>query len=328
MAAPAPTATAVEPSWEDAFERPPPVLLAFRPQSLRHDPIYGPLLDKALALARARSHVVTATRALEVIEDADEVIVGLRGDPADVGDAAPGAEIVAAVLGVRADVDPAAIVDSNGSPLWSPASGIRVPELVRERDEKGEALGASLFELPGRTWVMALGAARARLRESWIRPHAHPRPLDVPDGDHAVVFARVDGAFLLSRLRWLRPPAALAPIGHRLQHVEVTLSPGATDVKAAFSYTDAPSTAAAENTMKEAVTAFGREKPEGLAWLGAARVSRAPDAADRSVSVVVPLPSRLIDVLVGGGRRPRSGSSDGGADSPVPIDGGAGAAPR
>jgi hypothetical protein len=319
-----PAATDVEPSWEDAFEHPPPVMLALRPWSLRRDPLYGPLLDKVLALARARSHVVTATRALDVVEDADEVIIGLRGDPAAVGDGDPGAEIVAAVLGVRADVDPAAIVDSNGHPLWSPTFGVRVPELVRERDENGEPVGASLFELPGRAWVMASGPARARLRESWIRPHPHPRSLALPDVEHAVVFAHVDGPFLVSRLRWLRPPAALAPVGRDLRAVEVTLAPGATEVRAAFSYADGAAASAAEKTLGDTIAAIAREKPEGLAWLGAAQARVAGPAAS-SVSLVLPLPPRLVDAFAGGSTHSGPGSADGGV--PRTLDAGGAPSP-
>jgi hypothetical protein len=321
VATPPPASTDPEPSWEDAFELPPPVLLGFRPRSLRHDPLFGPLLDRALALARARSRVVDATRALDVLQDADEVIVGLRGDPGEASDEA-GGDMVAAVLGIRADVDPASLVDSSGHPLWSSGSAVRVPELVRERDENGELVGASLFELPGRAWVMASGPARLRLRDAWSRPHPHPRPLELPDADRAVVFARVDGRFLVSRLRWLRPPAALAPVGHGLRRVELTLTPGATDVNARFAYGDDDSAAAAERTLDDAVAALGREGHEGterLAWLGSARVSRA--AAD-VISVVVPFPPRLVDVLSGRSTSRPSGGVDGGVAPAASIDAG------
>ena len=44
--------------------------------------------------------------------------------------------------------------------------------LVHEGDEQGEPVRASLFELPGRTWVIASGAARARARDTFLRPRA------------------------------------------------------------------------------------------------------------------------------------------------------------
>jgi hypothetical protein len=302
----------LEPSWEDAFDRPPPVLLSLRPKALRRDPVYGPLLDKVLALARAKSHVVDATRALEVVEDADQVILGLRGDPGESDEEDTSAEIVASVLGVRAEVDPASIVDSSGHALWTAGSGGRVPELVREHDEDGHAVGASLFELPGRAWVMAAGPARLRLRDFWSRPHPHPRPLDLPDGDHAVVYARLDGRFLVARLRWLRSPAALAPVGRDLTSVALTLAPGGTVVSASFAYSDEPSAGAAERTLDDAVAALARERPEGLAWLGEARVSRSVlPGAESVVDVAAPIPTRLIDVLVGKAEKSGKGAKGG-----------------
>lgn len=323
--APRPSTADVEPSWEDAFDRPPPVLLSLRPKALRGDPVYGPLLDKVLALAGARSHVVDATRALEVVEDADQVIVGLRGDPGQSDEGDTSTEIVASVLGVRAEVDPGAIVDSSGHALWTAGSGGRVPELVREHDEDGQAVGASLFELPGRAWVMAAGPARLRLRDLWSRPHPHPRPLDLPDGDHALVYARLDGRFLVARFRWLRPPAALAPVGRDLTSVALTLPPGGTVVSASFAYGDEPAAGAAEKTLDDAVAALAREKPEGLAWLGEARVSRSalPGAAN-VVDVAAPIPARLIDVLVG--KASKAGNGPKGGAPPTPL-GDAGAAP-
>ncbi len=314
--APRRAAPDTSPSWEDAFLRPPQLVVAFRPKALRRDPVYGALLDKALALLRARSRVVNATRAIDVVEDADEVIFGMSSatDRAE-GEGPARDEMVAVVLGVRADIDPAALVDSAGRPLWSPGPSERVRELVRETDADGETVDASLFELPGRAWVMASGSARARLREAWARPHVRPPPPALPGADEAIAFARLDGPSLVARVPLLRRPAALAPIGHRLRNVTFEVAPGVTALEARFVYADDESASAAESRLSDAVAAIGREKlekPNWLAWLGGARVARSDPPA--SVEVTAPLPARWVDAIAPRQRDRADGGGDAGAD--------------
>src|ERR1019366_6462314 len=109
---------------------------------------------------------------------AEEVIIGLRLGRFDTD-----TDVVVVVRGVRADVDPAALVDADGRPLWAPGPTGRVRELVRAGTgsgaESSEAprneIPASLFELPGRTWVIASGEARARARSAFAHAPARSR---------------------------------------------------------------------------------------------------------------------------------------------------------
>jgi hypothetical protein len=118
-----------EPRWEDVLDTTPELLAVVFPTALRKDKVYGPLLRRAIDLVREQSRVVAETRALDAMEDAEEVIIGIRPDVA-AASGAPG-EVVVVVRGVRADVDPATLVDADGHPLWAPGPGGRVRELVR-----------------------------------------------------------------------------------------------------------------------------------------------------------------------------------------------------
>ena len=53
-----------EAQWQDAFDSTPELLIAVFPLALRSDRVYGPLLRRAIELARERSRVVAETRAL------------------------------------------------------------------------------------------------------------------------------------------------------------------------------------------------------------------------------------------------------------------------
>ena len=69
-----------EPRWEDVFDTTPELLAVIHPTALRKDRVYGPLLRRAIDLVREQSRVVAETRALDAMEDAEEVIVGVRPD--------------------------------------------------------------------------------------------------------------------------------------------------------------------------------------------------------------------------------------------------------
>jgi hypothetical protein len=310
-----------EPAWENVFEPVPPLLLAIRPRLLRADPTYGPLLRRALELARTRSRVVASTRAIDAFENADEVIFGLNdsgGLPIGEGD------LVAVLLGVRADIDPGTLVDGQGRALWVPGPNGRVRELSREADEQGQPLEASLFELPGRTWVIASGEARIRARDAFVRPGARPR-LPIDDGGLAVL--RVQGSSLVAQVPFLRPPAALAPLGADLQSLTLTLAPGAMGyVEARLTYFNDQRAGAAEAVLRETLAALARKKPGGVAWgwLSGASVERASGGS--MVAVKAALPPEMLSVFEGAGRaRPAARES---APGPKALEGGApGAAP-
>jgi hypothetical protein len=301
-AAPPPHARYTEPRWQDAFEDPPEFLVVVRPKELKHDKVYGPLLRWGIERLREHSGVVSATP-LEAIEDAEEVVIGMH--PRTHGDEGAPPDLVMVVVGVRADLDPGVLVDAGGRPLWAPGPNGPVRELVRERDERGLPLAASLFELPGRTWIIVSGEARAHAREAFAHPFDRPG-MDLDPEALAVV--RIDGPALVGRFRALQTLGAHAAIGRRLRALTLRLPPGASgEVEVALAYADEDAAAFAEVTAREAIDAIARQKPEKLSWLAAATVDR---GANR-VTLKVPLPRSLIDVLL------RAGSA--GVDADVDI---------
>jgi hypothetical protein len=263
----------------------PELFIAVRPRRLRQDKVYGPLLTRVVEAARQQSRVVAATRALDVAEEADEVLAGARpGEPDRPG------ELVVVARGVRADLDPGKLVDADGRALWTPGPSGRVRELVR--DSRSVEAAASLFELPGRTWVVASDEARARARAVFAHPLGRP-VLDL-DRD-ALAIVRIDGPSLVQRVRPLQMSGGLAAVGRRLQSVTFVLPPGgAGAVRATLSYADEDAAAFAEVAVREAIAAVRRTGREGVVWIGAATVER----PDRRVVISAPLPSRLIEGLL------------------------------
>jgi hypothetical protein len=225
--------------------------------------------------------------------DADEVIFGVRPSARAGADAAQ--EVVVVVVGVHADVDPARVVDADGKALWSPGPGAGVRELVRERDDQRQPLDASLFELPGRTWVIATGDARNRGRQVFAQPVGRP-PLRLdPD---ALAVMRVDGPSLVSRVRPLQPLRALAAVGRKLEYVTLRLPPGSEGkLELVFAYADEDAAAFAEVAARSAVEAIGRKKPPRLAWLADAKVDR----PDKRVVLTLALPAAFVGALLQAG---------------------------
>src|SRR6185437_9450908 len=199
-----------EPHWEDVFDTTPELLAVLHPLALRADPVYGPLLRRAIELARQQSTVVAQSRALDSVEDAEEVILGVRtgganGEPGRAT-ADEASEVVVVLRGVRADIDPATLVDGDGKPLWQPGPQGAVRELVRGDESGHGAQPVSLFELPGRTWVIASGEARLRARGVFARPLGRPAlhfegggGKDAPSGSLALL--RMDGPSLVFLVR-------------------------------------------------------------------------------------------------------------------------------
>jgi hypothetical protein len=294
--APAPRVTRTEiaePRWQDVIDTMPELLVVVRPKALRDDRVYGPLLQRAVDAARLRSKVVAATQTLETIEDADEVVIGARPDTRQQA-----GEFLFVERGVRADVDPGKLVDDGGQPLWTPGPSGPTRELVRERDEHGATVDASLFELPGRTWVVVTGAARARARDAFAHPAQRPPfQLDAT----ALALVRIDGPSLVAHVRGLQDLGAFAAVGRRLRSVMLVLPPGGDGaVKATLAYADDDAAAFAEVTLRQVVAAVGRAKTERMAWLGAAKVER----PDTRVVVTAPLPPQLVAGLLNAGSAP------------------------
>jgi hypothetical protein len=283
----APPSHYVEPRWQDAFDVSPKLLATVFPTALRSDKVYGPLLRRVIELARERSRVVAETRALDAMEDAEQIIVGMEPDSSlGIGD------VVVVVRGVRADVDPIDLVDADGRALWTVGPAGSVRELVRSDMSAPAAeeahIPASLFELPGRTWVIASGAARERARRVFAHPLERP-PVSFDGGALAVV--RIDGPSLVSRVRALQPTGTLADAGRRLEALTLELPPGNDrQVRATLSYFDDTAAGLSEASVREVLEAIGRRKPDGLAWLSSATIER----RGKQVVLTAPLPAGLV----------------------------------
>jgi len=287
-----------EPHWQDVVETTPELLIVVRAKAAREDRVYGPLLRRALEVAREQSKAVAETRALDAMGDAEELVIGLRPDTAD----RPG-ELVLVARGVRADVDPGRLVDTDGEALWAPGPTGRVRELVRDHDAHGHPVGASLFELPGRTWVIAQGDARARAREAFAHPFNRPR-MDLDP--QALAILRIDGPALVQRVRALQDLGGLSAVGHHLRSVTFVLPPGAERVvRATFAYAGDDDAAFAEVSAREAVRVAVRagDRPAWLPWLASASVERGP----KTVVLAAPLPPQLVDGLLQAGSSPLDG---------------------
>jgi hypothetical protein len=281
-----PRAHHAEPRWQDVFDDMPEVVVVVRPRALKQDKVYGPLLRRVIDLGREWSGVVSATP-LEAIEDADEVVIGMSPTKG----ARDSGAALAVLIGVRADLDPGALVDTGGRAVWALGPSGPVRELVRERDERGRPLEASLFELPGRTWVIAGGTARARARESFAHPFDRPA-LDFDP--QALAIARMDGPSFVARVPRLQNLGSQAAVGRRLRTLTFRLPPGkAAEVELELAYADEDAAAFAEVRVQE----MTREKVDGYGWLASASVDR----AGKRVVLTVPLPPALVDALLHAG---------------------------
>jgi hypothetical protein len=308
----APADHSQEPSWADVFEGTPELLVSLRPHALRADPRYGPLLRQALEEARARSGALRATP-LDAVEDAEQVVVGVRASGAGERGESAEDDAVLVIRGVPASLDPLHLWDGEGHGLWKLGPDGAARELVREHERSDaadsggeaatEAQEASLFELPGRTWVIATGAARLRARSVFAHPLHRPE-LRLPADSLAA--ARLDGPSLVNHLPQLRGAAPLAALGHHLRWVGLELPPGSTEVTAAsdgagggrapgpapavvratLSYMDSESAAVAELTLRELTGALSRAHDSPFSWLARAEVTR----AEAVLTVVTSLP--------------------------------------
>ncbi|MBV9947954.1 MAG: hypothetical protein JOZ69_13960 [Myxococcales bacterium] len=296
---------AIEPRWEDAIDPKPALVVVVRPRRLRHDPVYGPLLARVIDLAREASRLVDATRALDAVEDAEELVIS-AADRAATAEASTGdtGDLVFVIRGVRADLDPGYLVADDGRPLWRPGPSGPVRELVLDGDAAG---AASLFELPGRTWVIASGESRLRARATFGRrirgalaPPELPAILDPHGDDDALAAAWLSGPPLLARVGVLRPPALLAPVGRHLETVTLSLSAGSEAfVRATLTYRDDEAPGPASARLREAIAAL-RGGPTSTrneyAWLAAGAVT--VDEAHRRVVVTAPLPKDVLAAVV------------------------------
>jgi hypothetical protein len=298
-----------DPRWQDVFDTTPELLVVVRAKAAREDRVYGPLLKRALELARDQSRAVASTRAVDALSSAEELVAGLRPETQDHP-----AEMVLVARGVPASVDPAKLADDDGAPMWSPGPPGTARELVYEADAKGHPVGASLFELPGRTWVIATGPARRRAREAYAHPFGRPM-LDLDP--QALAIVRLDGPSLVQTVHALQDLGSLAAVGRHLRAVTLTLAPGAEHaavpptagrqpegltrvLRAALAYDDDDSAAAAGVTALSRVAEWAHMRSPVMAWLGTAQVDHTP----RVVTVTAKLPGQLVERLLHAGSAP------------------------
>jgi hypothetical protein len=306
---PALPSTVSEPRWESLLDPPPDMLLLVRPHALLQDALYGPLLGHVVQLSRQHSRIVTAASALATLENADEVLVGAH----DLRTA----DFFVVVRGVPADVDPVTLVDEQRRPLWTTTSSGPLHELTRapsppDADDRlsdtRSSTEASLFELPGRTWVIASGAECARARRTLSHPNArngaqseqHPPAIRLDDGPDAEAIAslRLTGPALVDHVSALHPPGLLATVGRELDTVTVVLWGGRdARLRATFFYDRESARAAAEATLRDTIAALFKAKPQTFAWLRSASVQRTRCCA----VLTIPLPPQLLDVLATAG---------------------------
>jgi hypothetical protein len=296
----------VEPTWQSALDRSPEILAAFQPKALERDKVCGPLLRKALDLAAQHSRAASGTRLVDVIADSDEVIAQMSGDAVEGGgdSAAQPQHLVVVLIGVRPDIDPARLVDAEARALWSPGPYGPVPELTHERDADGTPNPTSLFELPNRTWVIATGDERARVRDAFAHPVRSPPP---PVDQNALAMVRLDGPSLEAHVPMFRSAPMVSAVAHDLSSITAELhglrggidggvddSLQADDLHAVLSYTDEPSAAAAQATLNMLIETLRRLRPDGLEWIGEATTSRTttdvfvsvPHAMDRLAALL------------------------------------------
>ncbi len=309
------------------------VRLVLHPPVLLRDPVYGTLLTRAAALARAYAGPKTlGTTALSVLERVDEVEAAL----ADDGDG------VVILRGVPADLEAGGIVDETGKPLWRPAVGdVRKAfvELVPVDACDGAATpgkpctapDAALFVTERRMWLIAVGTGMSRTREALLAGR-----VVAPSASGAeLAVLSVRGPALLRRQPRLRQ-GGLAPLGRSLVRASIELAPGRQGlVVSRLDYGDPVLAAGAEATARDVVTAF-RHKLEGkrddraqdhgtppvsgdafpLDWLAAAEVTR----SESTVTVRAPLPRSWLDALAHAGADTARAPGTHAPDADLPWD--------
>ncbi len=279
-----PSSAPAEIGFASALDPHAPVVLVLRPEALRRDEVFGPLVSALSRLAAARG--VSGARELEAFESAEEVVVSVdagqgAGGPGSLF--APDSGLVA-LRGVRADLVPERLLDGDGKLLFR--SGRARASVTEHEGYAADPL--SLFVLPRRTWVVAFGGAVTRARTAFLDGRARAAPTTDPE---ALLELRLDGPTLVARVpRLERGDLAL---GRRLDEARLTLRPGRGGLVLTLTYADDDAAAWAENALTRVVRAFSRRLEGALAWLGNATVVREA----RAVRVRVAVPVRVVEAL-------------------------------
>lgn len=278
------------PQWQDVFDGTPEIYAVVRPQTIKRDAIYGTFFKNVLRVAQAKTPMRGAT-ALEALEGCDEIIVGIRKDGS-------GEDSAIVFRGVPASLDPQKMTDAAGHPVLRLVDArAKVPEyqwIDRQSTSEG-----SLFILPDRTWVGALGAARARARQAFASPFGRPIPKTDPE---ALAAVRVDATTLLQGPRFANSPM-LGPLTRKLNAVTLVLKPGKGGVVATLQYADDDACAWAEMHARRLLGELGKQEPSAtgqprrggpsLEWLKTAQIGREGNA----VTLNLAIPARLLEDL-------------------------------
>lgn len=262
----------VVPMWADVFEGVPDIYGVIRPKALKRDGLYGSFWVSLVRMAQARGIAKGGTM-LDAVEGADEIIVGLgKGDAALV------------LRGVPASLDPQTIADASGEPLFRLLNDrAKIPEY--ELVDRRMAGGGAVFVLPDRTWVGALGEARARARQAFAAPLARPAPEVDPE---ALVVVRFGGGFP----RMFDRHPLWGRLAKGLTSATFSLKPKKGGLVVALAYDDAGAVAFAEMQAKQIAEELARDDKR-LTWLKDAKIAY----EGNTVFVRAPVPPRLLEEL-------------------------------
>lgn len=259
------------PDWGDVWSDTPEIYAVVRPQALKNDRTFGSFWRALVRAAQARGFASGASM-VEAAEGAQEIIVGLGKG---------GAAVV--LRGVPARLDPASIQGEDHRPLFRLASDER--KKVAEYAANDPKLSdGSLFVLPDRTWVGALGPARERARGAFAAPEHRPH-IEVSASALAVV--RLSGGFL----RLFERHRVLGPLTKKLTSVTMELLPGTGGLVIALAYSASDATAYGEMQAKKIASELGSDKDRS--WLKDAKIQYEGD----TVFVRVAIPPRLLEEL-------------------------------
>jgi hypothetical protein len=275
------------PQWQDVFDGTPEVYAVVRPQAIKRDAVYGQFFKSLIRMAQAKTAMRGVT-SLEALEGCEEIIIGIRKDQ-------QGEDAAIVFRGVPASLDPTKMTDGTGHPMLRLTDArAKVPEY--EWIDRQSTASGSLFVLPDRTWVGAIGEARGRARQAFASPFGRPAPKADPE---ALATVRLDAAAFLSGPRFEKSQI-FGPLTRKLRALTLSLKPGKGGVVGMLQYETEDASAFAEMHVKRVFEEIShQERRPGAAggapldWLKTAQVGHDGSA----VIVKVAIPTRLLEDL-------------------------------
>lgn len=273
---PALAALPTTPAWfSRAIDPSKDVLVRADLQALRAVPGVAPAVEDGLLTAVDRS-LDGGPNLRDALASASEAVVAFL----------PDGEPLLLFRDVSADLDPTSLRALDGGAQWEVGKG-SWPGVV---EYNYRPASGSLFVLADGTWVVGAGTAAQRVKNAFTDAGGAPiLPVREP---HAALEVRVPGDALGRIAREKRVPhleAVLVPA----ESLTVTLEAG-NEAVATLVYPDAARAIEAELVARESTAAFAR-RGRGLAWLGAATVTR----KDAQVVVRVVVPATVFRDLSG-----------------------------